>query len=60
MPEQRLVTGEESKELPKSLALKVLTQGVTDGITILDATGRLVYANEVAATLGRVRRTRRR
>jgi PAS domain S-box-containing protein len=27
----------------------VLTEGVTDGITILDASGRLVYVNQVAA-----------
>jgi PAS domain S-box-containing protein len=36
-------------KLPHDLALQVLTQGVTDGITILDATGQLVYVNEVAA-----------
>ena len=41
--------GNFQSELPHALALRVLTQGVTDGITILDASGRLVYANEVAA-----------
>jgi PAS domain S-box-containing protein len=40
---------ESAPELPHALALQVLTQGVTDGITILDATGRLVYVNDVAA-----------
>ena len=45
-------------ELPHALALRVLTQGVTDGITILDASGRLVYVNEVAATSAGIRHRR--
>lgn len=40
---------EGAHEIPPSLALNVLTRGVTDGITIMDATGRVVYANDVAA-----------
>jgi PAS domain S-box-containing protein len=39
----------EQRELPGALALNVLTRGVRDGITIMDADGRLVYANDVAA-----------
>src|SRR5262249_58691376 len=41
--------GDLPPELPHDVALKVLTKGVTDGITILDAAGRLLYVNEVAA-----------
>ncbi len=31
--------------------LEIVLEGVTDGITALDPTGRLVYANEAAATI---------
>ena len=45
-PAEQVHMGEE---LPHSLALNILTRGVSDGITIQDATGRLVYANDAAA-----------
>jgi PAS domain S-box-containing protein len=41
--------GEGERPLPQALALNVLTRGVSDGITIMDSAGRLVYANDVAA-----------
>jgi PAS domain S-box-containing protein len=41
--------GRTEQGLPKALALNVLTRGVSDGITIMDATGRVVYANDAAA-----------
>src|SRR2546430_15004141 len=36
-------------ELPPGVTLRALSARVTDGITIQDASGRVVYANEAAA-----------
>jgi PAS domain S-box-containing protein len=41
--------GEASPGFPPELALEVLSEGVTDVVTVLDSEGSLLYANEVAA-----------
>jgi len=41
--------GSSASPLPQSLALRILSERVSDGITILDAGGRVVYANDATA-----------
>jgi serine phosphatase RsbU (regulator of sigma subunit) len=42
-------TASDASALPHKLALRILSERVSDGITILDADGRVVYTNEATA-----------
>ena len=46
-----LASAEEAASPIERLPLDAVLRGVVDGVTVLDATGRMIYANDAAARM---------